>query len=162
MVPIWTSKWFLALHTLENRRSNVITIFFCHTLHKKWSFRLRISSVNVTKSSGNCGFGHIYWKIFTGKLQFLCSVILDNYSSSYEKILEKSGKFSMVVKRKYKLCIEISKTPNNLNSSFMKEIFELRLCSRPAREQYKLNLNIPRKRQVTFWTKSLESLGPKI
>ena len=29
------------------------------TLHKKWSFPLRISSVNVTKSAGNCGFGHI-------------------------------------------------------------------------------------------------------
>ena len=44
----------------------------------------------------------------------------------------------------------------------MKEIFELRLPSRPVREQYKLNLSIPRKRQVTFGTKSLESLGPQI
>ena len=32
------------------------------TLHKKWSFLLRISSANVTKSVGNCGFGHIYWR----------------------------------------------------------------------------------------------------
>ena len=32
------------------------------TLHKKWSFPLRISSVNVTKSSVSCGFGHIYWR----------------------------------------------------------------------------------------------------
>ena len=31
-----------------------------YTLHKKWSFPLKISSVNVTKSAGNCGFGHIY------------------------------------------------------------------------------------------------------
>ena len=30
------------------------------TLHKKLSFPLRISSVNVTKSAGNYGFGHIY------------------------------------------------------------------------------------------------------
>ena len=30
-------------------------------LHKKWSFSLRISSVNVTKSAGKCRFGHIYW-----------------------------------------------------------------------------------------------------
>ena len=29
----------------------------CHTLHKKWSFSLRNSSVNVTKSAGNYGFG---------------------------------------------------------------------------------------------------------
>ena len=27
---------------------------------KMKSFPLRISSVNVTKSAGNCGFGHIY------------------------------------------------------------------------------------------------------
>ena len=33
-----------------------------HALYKKWSFTLRIFSVNVTKSSGNCGFGHIYWR----------------------------------------------------------------------------------------------------
>ena len=87
--------------------------------------------------------------------------MLDDYSSSYEKILKKSGKFSMDVKRKDKLCIEIYKTLNNLIPNFMKEIFGLRLCSRPVREQHKLNLNISRKRQVTFGTKSLERLGPK-
>ena len=32
------------------------------TLHKKWDFPLRISSVNVTKSTGNYGFGRIYWR----------------------------------------------------------------------------------------------------
>ena len=95
--------------------------------------------------------------------------MLDNYLSSYEKIFEKSGKFSMDVKRKHKLCIEIYKNLNNLNPSFMKEIFELRLCSRPVKGQDKLNLNlnirnlnIPRKKQVAFGTKSLESLGLKI
>ena len=31
-------------------------------LHKKWSFPLRMSSVNVTKSAVSCGFGHIYWR----------------------------------------------------------------------------------------------------
>ena len=31
-------------------------------LHKKWSFSLRISLVNVAKSPGNCGFDHIYWR----------------------------------------------------------------------------------------------------
>ena len=30
------------------------------TLHTKWTFLLRTSSLNVTKSAGNCGFGHIY------------------------------------------------------------------------------------------------------
>ena len=32
------------------------------SLHKKWSFLLRISSVNVAKSAVSYGFGHIYWK----------------------------------------------------------------------------------------------------
>ena len=31
-----------------------------NTLHKKWSFPLRISLVNVTKSVVSCGLGHIY------------------------------------------------------------------------------------------------------
>ena len=35
--------------------------FYPVTLHKKWSFPLRNSSVNVNKFAGNCGFGHIYW-----------------------------------------------------------------------------------------------------
>ena len=29
---------------------------------QKWSFPLRISSVIMTKYTGNCGFGHIYWR----------------------------------------------------------------------------------------------------
>ena len=29
---------------------------------QKWSFPLKISSVNVTKPAGNCVFGHIYWR----------------------------------------------------------------------------------------------------
>ena len=33
------------------------------TTAQKYSFSLWISSVNVTKSEGNCGFGQIYWKI---------------------------------------------------------------------------------------------------
>ena len=32
------------------------------TAEKKGSFPLRISSVNVSKSVGHCGFGHIYWR----------------------------------------------------------------------------------------------------
>ena len=33
-------------------------------MHKKWSLLLRISSLNVTKSAGNSGYGHIYWENF--------------------------------------------------------------------------------------------------
>ena len=88
--------------------------------------------------------------------------MLDDYSSSYKRILEKSSKFSMEVKRKHKISTEIYKTLNNLNPSFMKEIFNLRWCFRPVREQYKLNLNTLRKKQIALGSKSMESLGPEI
>ena len=39
-------------------RSRLLSI----ALHKKWSFPLRISSVNKTKSAVSCGFGPIYWR----------------------------------------------------------------------------------------------------
>ena len=32
------------------------------SLRKKWSFSLRISSVNVTKFESCCRLGHIYWR----------------------------------------------------------------------------------------------------
>ena len=32
------------------------------SLHKKWNFPLRTFSVNMAKSAGNSGFGHIYWR----------------------------------------------------------------------------------------------------
>ena len=40
--------------------SAIVEESLVHTIHKKWSFPLRISPINVTKSPGNCGFGHIY------------------------------------------------------------------------------------------------------
>ena len=49
----------------------------------------------------------------------------------------------MNVKRLHFLCVEIYKTINNLNPSFMKEIFELRETNRNVRGKYRLNLNIP-------------------
>ena len=64
--------------------------------------------------------------------------MLDDYSGFYERILEKSGRFSMNIKRKHKLCIEIYKTLNNSNLSFMKEIFEMfQACKRGIKTEFK-------------------------
>ena len=68
----------------------------------------------------------------------------------------------MKIRRPRFLCIEIYKTLNDLNPSFMKEIFEKRNENRVTRDRYKLNLNIPRRNQVTFGTKCLKFYGPKI
>ena len=44
----------------------------------------------------------------------------------------------------------------------MKEIFEMRDENQVTHNRYKLNLNIPRRNQVSFGTKSLKLYGPKI
>ena len=41
------------------------------SLHKKWSFPLRISSVYVTEFAVSCRFGHVYWRIPKLKTSFL-------------------------------------------------------------------------------------------
>ena len=60
-----------------------------------------------------------------------------SYYTSYEDLLLKSGVSSINVTLLRTLCIEIFKTLNNLNPSFMKEIFSLRQTNRPVREKYK-------------------------
>ena len=52
------------------KKVRVLLVRKCYTAQKKWSFPSRISSVNVTKSSGNCGFGHFYWRNPQWKLHF--------------------------------------------------------------------------------------------
>ena len=80
------------------------------TLHKKQSFPLRISSVHVTKSAGNCGFGHIYWRnpsqqTFVGledvcktsstRLQRVFSVTILRLPRRLEDILQCSGNLNI-------------------------------------------------------------------
>ena len=44
----------------------------------------------------------------------------------------------------------------------MKNLFNVRKTSRAQRQQYKLNLEIPKPNQVFFGTKSLSIPGPKV
>ena len=60
-----------------NQASSLLLI----TLHKEWSFPLRISSVNVTKSAVSCGFGHIYWR----KSQWKTSYFVQCYISAFPR-----------------------------------------------------------------------------
>ena len=81
-----------------------------------------------------------------------------SYNTSQEDLLLKSSFSSMNVNCLLTLCIEIFKTLNNLNPSFMKEIFSVRQTNRPVREKYKLNLDFPSYNQVTFGRKVLNIL----
>ena len=66
--------------------------------------------------------------------------LYNDYNSPLAEILKKSGKVCMEVNRLKYLCIEIYKSINNINPSFMKQIFQLRETNRRIRNQYKLNL----------------------
>ena len=65
----------------------------------------------------------------------------------YEELLWKAGKEAMKVKS---LCIEIYKLINNINPTYMNEIFKLRKISRVVSSNYKLNLDVPTINQVSF------------
>ena len=89
--------------------------------------------------------------------------VLDDYTSSYELLLEKSDKPAMnLARRERLLCIKVYKTLNSLNPCFMQELFKLRETNRNVCNKYKLNLNIPVVNQVHYDTKSLRSFEPKI
>ena len=45
------------------------------SMHKNWSFPLKISSVNVTKFTVSCGFVTFTEEILNEKLHFLCSFV---------------------------------------------------------------------------------------
>ena len=77
-------------------------------------------------------------------------------------LFEKAGKVKACVTRLSNLCVEIYKTINKLNPVFMNNIFKVIENKRAIREQYKLNVEIPEWKQVTFAAKSLNVYGPKI
>ena len=82
-----------------------------------------------------------------------------DYVSSYDQLLEKSGKAKINVFNNRTLWVGCL---NNLNLSFLSDIFQLRLTNRPPRDKWNLNLEIAKTDQVKFGTKSLWTFGPKL
>ena len=66
--------------------------------------------------------------------------LYDDFEASYEDLLSKGGKSKMNVRRLRTLCVEIYKTLNDLNPSFMNDIFKLKINGREVCDKYKLNL----------------------
>ena len=82
---------------------------------------------------------------------------LNDYENSFEQLLKKSGNCAQqdsYVFKYIKLLI--------LSPDFMKNVFEMRKNNRVTRDRYKLNLNIPRRNQVTIGINSLKTYVPKI
>ena len=55
-----------------------------------------------------------------------------------------------------------SKIFQTLNPSFIRDILKPRMTNRLTREEFKLNLEIPKSHQIRFGTKGLTYLGPKL
>ena len=64
--------------------------------------------------------------------------LYDGFNSPSEEIIKKSGKVSVEVNRLRYLCIDIYKSINNINSSFMKQIFQLNETNR----YFKTSINL--------------------
>ena len=90
------------------------------------------------------------------------SYLYSGYESRYDTLLAKSGKVTMKASRLRSLCVEIYKSINSINTSFINEVFRLRVTNRMVRSQYRPDLDIPRVNQVIFGNKSIRSSGPKI
>ena len=68
---------------------------------------------------------------------------------------KKSGRSTVNVSNYRSLCIEIFKTLNDINPSFIKDIFKLRITNRSTQEKYKLSLEIKKSNQVRSGAKGL-------
>ena len=93
-------------------------------------------------------------KIQERSLRFL----YNDYNSTYAELLDKADKPTMEVRRLRNLATEIFKTLNNLNPTFMQEMFIK--SSYSARRPN--DLFVSRVQSETFGRKSLLSLGPRI
>ena len=85
-------------------------------------------------------------------------LLYNDYTSSYGSLLARANEPSIEIKRYRTLALEIFKTLNDLNPTYMQNFFYLRSSS--ARRPN--NIAVVRTNTNTYGTKSLRSLGPQI
>ena len=91
------------------------------------------------------------------KIHYRCLKMLTNdYHSNYKALLELTGKPTMETRRIRVLATEIFKTLNNLNPSFMKDIFHFS----PYNTHKKHDIFVHSRNTSTYGDKSLRVLGP--
>ena len=91
------------------------------------------------------------------QMQLRClGIIYNDYSSDYQTLLKLSQKPSMEMKRLRNLALEIFKTINDLNSSFMKSMFSAKLNTRVKPN----DILVKARKFAIFGDKSLATLGP--
>ena len=89
--------------------------------------------------------------------------LYNDHSSSCDALLVKSGRCYMHVSRLRSLCIEIYKTIKDLNSTFMKDLFEFKSSTNSTHSQRNpYDLLHHRPYQVTYGSNTLRTLAPKV
>ena len=78
-------------------------------------------------------------------------LMLNEYETSYEDLLKRSGKPSKNLRRIKTLLTEIYKTINNLNPEFMKNLFKFCKNNRAHRRKVKLFFEIRKSNQVSCY-----------
>ena len=85
-------------------------------------------------------------------------IILDDFTSDYETLLQKGNNSTTNLKRMKILATKIFKTIYNLNPSLMKDIFTSKINPKVRTN----NLIFKGKNTIKYGTKSLIALGPQI
>ena len=86
-------------------------------------------------------------------------LLLTDYTSTYNDLIVQMGKSTMSIKRHRTLCLEIFKNLNNLNPSYMKDIFvkNKRDCSRSPNNLMRFSY-----KGITYGKNSLRNMGPDV
>ena len=93
------------------------------------------------------------------KIKRRCLQLLTNdYDSDYKQLLEKTEKPTMEIRRLRTLALEIFKTLNDLNPTFMKNIFNFS----PHFTHIKHDIFVHPRKIANYGDKSLKSVGPYI
>ena len=82
--------------------------------------------------------------------------VTDDYSSSYEKLLNDTNTSTMAIKRR-KSCTEIFKSLNIFNTPYMKDLFHRNVSTCSLRSSN--DLLVPRVNQTTFGLRSIRYEG---
>ena len=85
-------------------------------------------------------------------------LVLDDYKSDYGNLIKKNGTTTMEIKRLRTLATEIFKTINNINPSYIENIF----TPKTNAKMRPLDIIVIHHNTAIYGDKSLTALGPKI
>ena len=123
---------------------NSLTFYYSYLKQRKQNVKINITYsqrlMNIIENIQKC------------ILQF----VLNNYTSNYEKLLNKSSKCAMEVRRLRAL--EVFRYVNKLKPVYMQSLFEKNVNSK----RYKDDLKVPIRNSVMFGDKNVRVLGSHI